>query len=190
MKELRSLRKRANAQEDKISDLQAKLSEANTDHKAEAATLSAQAKESRELKRRVEEQDEEISDLQRKLARVNKSRSEEHDEELSRLQRKLKLANDSLSDAQNENKTISAKLTAARTVAASAESNTRAPGSAKKSAAAIRMMGGAEAVAAAQAAQLKEDLYRDLTGLIIRNVKREEEEDVFDCIQTGRNGSK
>lgn len=190
MKELRSLRKRANAQEDKISDLQAKLSEANTDHKAEAATLSAQTKESRELKRRVEEQDEEISDLQRKLARVNKSRSEEHDEELSRLQRKLKLANDSLSDAQNENKTISAKLTAARTVAASAESNTRAPGSAKKSAAAIRMMGGAEAVAAAQAAQLKEDLYRDLTGLIIRNVKREEEEDVFDCIQTGRNGSK
>ncbi|KFX93247.1 hypothetical protein O988_06906, partial [Pseudogymnoascus sp. VKM F-3808] len=81
------------------------------------------------------------------------------------------------------------KLTAARAAAASAESNARAPGSAKKSAAAIRMMGGAEVAAAAQAAQLKEDLYRDLTGLIIRNVKREEEEDVFDCIQTGRNGT-
>lgn len=190
MKELRSLRKRANAQEDKISDLQEKLSQANTDHKLETATQSAQAKETRELKRRVEEQDEEISDLQRKLARVNKSRSEEHDEELSRLQRKLTVANESLSDAQNENKSLSAKLTAARTAAASAESNARAPGSAKKSAAAIRMMGGAEAVAAAQSAQLKEDLYRDLTGLIIRNVKREEDEDVFDCIQTGRNGSK
>ncbi|KFY13540.1 hypothetical protein V492_03209 [Pseudogymnoascus sp. VKM F-4246] len=188
MKELRTLKKKVNAQEDKISDLQAKLSQANTEHKAEVATLSAQAKESRELKRKVEEQDDEISDLQRKLARVNKSRGEEHDEEVSRLERKLKLASDSLSDVQNENKSLSAKLTAARTAAAAAES-ARVPGSAKKSAAAIRMMGGAEAVAAAQAAQLKEDLYRDLTGLIIRSVKTEEEEDVFDCIQTGRNGT-
>lgn len=183
------MKKRANAQEDKISDLQEKLSQATTEHKAEAATQSAQAKETRELKRKVEEQEDEISDLQRKLARVNKSRSEEHGEELSRLERKLTVANESLSDAQNENKSLSAKLTAAKAAAASAERNARAPGSAKKSAAAIRMMGGAEAVAAAQAAQLKEDLYRDLTGLIIRSVKHEEEEDVFDCIQTGRNGS-
>ncbi|OBT97146.1 hypothetical protein VE01_04863 [Pseudogymnoascus verrucosus] len=189
MKELRSLRKKANAQEDKISDLQAKLSQVNTEYKAETATQTAQAKETRELKRKVEEQEDEISDLQRKLARVNKSRSEEHGEELSRLERKLTAATESLSDAQNENKSLSAKLTAARAAAASAESNARAPGSAKKSAAAIRMMGGAEAVAAAQAAQLKEDLYRDLTGLIIRSVKHEEEEDVFDCIQTGRNGT-
>ncbi|OBT41100.1 hypothetical protein VE00_09338 [Pseudogymnoascus sp. WSF 3629] len=189
MKELRSLRKKANAQEDKISDLQEKLSQATTEHKAEAATQSAQAKETRELKRKVEEQEDEISDLQRKLARVNKSRSEEHGEELSRLERKLTVANEALSDAQNENKSLSAKLTAAKAAAASAERNARAPGSAKKSAAAIRMMGGAEAVAAAQAAQLKEDLYRDLTGLIIRSVKHDEEEDVFDCIQTGRNGT-
>jgi len=41
-----------------------------------------------------------------------------------------------------------------------------------------------------QAAQLKEDLYSDLTGLIIRGVKRDAEDDVYDCIQTGRNGSK
>ena len=37
---------------------------------------------------------------------------------------------------------------------------------------------------------MKENLYSDLTGLIIRNVKRKEGEDEFDCIQTGRNGSK
>lgn len=48
-------------------------------------------------------------------------------------------------------------------------------------------MGNSEA---AQVAQLKEDLYADLTGLIIRGIKREDEEDIFDCIQTGRNGSK
>jgi hypothetical protein len=45
-------------------------------------------------------------------------------------------------------------------------------------------------VGAGQAAQLKEDLYGDLTGLIIRGVKREGEDDTYDCIQTGRNGSK
>lgn len=51
-------------------------------------------------------------------------------------------------------------------------------------------MGSAEVAQAAQTAQLKEDLYSDLTGLIIRDVKREAEDDVYDCIQTGRNGSK
>ena len=52
------------------------------------------------------------------------------------------------------------------------------------------MVGSAEAAHAAQVAQLKEDLYSDLTGLILRGVERKEESDVYDCIQTGRNGSK
>ncbi len=52
------------------------------------------------------------------------------------------------------------------------------------------MIGSAEAVQAAQAAKLKEDLYSDLTGLILRGVARGEKTDVYDCIQTGRNGSK
>jgi Chromosome segregation protein Csm1/Pcs1 len=38
--------------------------------------------------------------------------------------------------------------------------------------------------------KLKEDLYCDLTGLMIHSVKQVDGEDVFDCIQTGRNGSK
>jgi hypothetical protein len=38
--------------------------------------------------------------------------------------------------------------------------------------------------------KLKEDLYCDLTGLMIHSVKKVDGEDVFDCIQTGRNGSK
>ena len=52
------------------------------------------------------------------------------------------------------------------------------------------MVGSAEAAYAAQVAQLKEDLYSDLTGLILRGVERKDESDIYDCIQTGRNGSK
>jgi chromosome segregation ATPase len=196
VKEARALRKRVDAQEEEISDLQAKLSQANASLKAEVAAESAHAKETKSLKRRLEAQDDEISELQRRIARVNKSRSEEHDDEISSLQKKLSLANNSLSEAQAENKTLSTKLSEAQaenktlSTKLAATRTSVAPESAKKSAAAIRMMGGAEVAAAAQVAQLKEDLYSDLTGLIIRNVKREEEEDVFDCIQTGRNGSK
>ena len=40
-----------------------------------------------------------------------------------------------------------------------------------------------------QLAQLKEDLYSDLTGLILRGVEIGTDSDIFDCIQTGRNGS-
>lgn len=111
--------------------------------------------------------------------------------EIKSLQEQLKHINASLSEAQSENKTLSAKLAANRTAAASIESaNARVPGSAVKANGGIRLMGTAEAAQVAQAAQLKEDIYRDLTGLIIRSVKRDAEEDLFDCIQTGRNGSK
>lgn len=88
-------------------------------------------------------------------------------------------------------KILNAKLTANRAAAASIESASapKMPGSAVK-AGGVRLMGSVETAQAAQAAQLKENLFSDLTGLIIRNVKREKEEDIFDCIQTGRYGSK
>ena len=38
-------------------------------------------------------------------------------------------------------------------------------------------------------AQLKEELHSDLSGLIFRNVEQEGGNTVFDCLQTGRNGS-
>lgn len=37
--------------------------------------------------------------------------------------------------------------------------------------------------------QLKEELYSDLTGLLIRDVKLDSKKTVFDCLQTGRNGT-
>ena len=110
---------------------------------------------------------------------------------MAKLQPQISELSTLLKDAKSENKSLSTKLAANRNVAASIESaNTRVPESAKKSNGSLRMVGTVEAAQVAQAAQLKEDLYSDLTGLITRGVKREAEEDVFDCIQTGRNGSK
>jgi hypothetical protein len=135
--------------------------------KADAAAQSSLAKESRGLKKKVESQLEEMATLRAQVAQVKAS----------------------LEEAHAQNKTLSTKLAANRNTAASVESaNTKVPGGNANGG--IRIMGTAEAAQVAQAAQLKEDMYSDLTGLIIRGVKRDAEDDVFDCIQTGRNGSK
>lgn len=141
-----------------------------------------------------------IASLKAELAAQEKLNAESRDlkntieiqaAEALKLQARISQLTSSLSEAHLENKTLSAKLAANRNVAASVESATgKAPASAVKPNGAIRIMGSAEVAQAAQAAQLKEDLYSDLTGLIIRDVKRESEEVMFDCIQTGRNGSK
>jgi hypothetical protein len=137
--------------------------------KADVAAQTALAKDSGKLKKKLDSQATEMATLQAQIAQMAAS----------------------LSEAQSEIKTLSAKLAANRTATAFVESaHAKIPSSAVKANGGIRMMGTAEAAQVAQAAQLKEDLYSDLTGLIIRSVKREAEEDVFDCIQTGRNGSK
>lgn len=91
--------------------------------------------------------------------------------------------NDSLSEARSEIKTLTTKLAAAR----NAEANIKVPGSALKPNAAANRGPPTEIV---QAAQAKEDLYGDLTGLLIRGMKPGENEDVFDCIQTKQNRCK
>lgn len=140
--------------------------------KSEIATQNLQLNESRA--RRKQEQKQE----------------QKHNAEVAKLNAKVGQLSASLSESQIENKTLSAKLAANRTAAISVESaNVKAPGSAVKANGGIRMMGSAEAVQAAQIAQLKEDFYSDLTGLIVRGIKREAEEDLYDCIQTGCNGS-
>jgi predicted ribosome quality control (RQC) complex YloA/Tae2 family protein len=137
--------------------------------KADLASQSSLAKESRAFKKKVESQVEEMATLKAQLAQTKSS----------------------LEEAQAQNKTLATKLVANRSAAASVESvNTKGQGSTVTANGGIRIMGTAEAAQVAQAAQLKEDLYSDLTGLIIRGVKREADDDIFDCIQTGRNGSK
>jgi len=139
--------------------------------KKELTTQTALAQESRSLQKHLSSQDAELAKVQAKAAQLSTS----------------------LFEAQNENKAVQAKLAASRTAAASVESvHAKAPGSAIKASGQTRtlMVGSAEAAQAAQVAQLKEDLYSDLTGLILRGVKRCDDSDVYDCIQTGRNGSK
>ena len=102
-----------------------------------------------------------------------------------------------LSKAKTESKALGLRLAAARTAAESAKvsalpgSSMKGAGNGARGAGAnggpMAMMGGRSQ--ADSAAQLKLDLYDDLTGLIITGVKREGGEDVFDCLQTGRNGS-
>ena len=116
------------------------------------------------------------------------------DADLTRTQALADQLSTSLSEAQNENKALQAKLANSRSASAAADSvvGTKTPGSAlrgKTPAQRTIMVGSAEAAQAAQVAQLKEDLYSDLTGLILRGVERKDESDVYDCIQTGRNGS-
>ena len=101
---------------------------------------------------------------------------------------------DSLTSSQNEIKALHARLAATRAAGATVETvpiAARAQGAANGKGPANRtvMVGSAEAARAAQAAQMKENMYSDLTGLIMRNVDRLENADVYDCIQTGRNGS-
>lgn len=103
--------------------------------------------------------------------------------EISALKTQVAQLTASVAQTQSENKTLSAKLAANRSAAAE-HASFQAPGTAVKPNGSIRGMGGSDV-----AAQLKENLYSDLTGLLIRSVKHEADDDVFDCIQTGRNGS-
>ena len=87
---------------------------------------------------------------------------------------------------QNENRALHAKLNASR--AASQDNAKTTATSARGKAAVAKAAAGIGADV--QVAQLKEDLYSDLTGLIVRGVDRQDDQDIYDCIQTGRNGSK
>lgn len=140
------------------------------------------------------------------------------DSDIATLHEKNTLLTTSLQEAQNEIKALHAKLSNVRSASSAVESvqASKTPGSAIKGKATQRtvMMGSAEAAQAARVALLKEDLYSDLTGLIIRGVEKGPapsdksmicdksmiaadetgnliriEADIYDCIQTGRNGS-
>ncbi|EKG15713.1 Monopolin complex subunit Csm1/Pcs1 [Macrophomina phaseolina MS6] len=132
--------------------------------KKELATQRALAAESKSLKNKVAE-----------LDTANKQLSSEN-----------KSLHSQLADSQAEAKSLTAKLAATR--ASSSNPEPRVPGSAVKSQKAV-MSGGMDAAKDAQIKALKEELYSDLTGLIVRGVKRGDDEDIYDCIQTGRNGT-
>ncbi len=103
------------------------------------------------------------------------------------LQSKFSEATASLSEAKSEVKSLTMKLAASRSAEAAAVAKA-VPGSAMKGNL-MRTAGNQEMIQqATRTAQLKEDLYSDLTGLIVRSVKHEGDEEVYDCLQTGRDG--
>ncbi|KAK3944782.1 chromosome segregation protein Csm1/Pcs1-domain-containing protein [Diplogelasinospora grovesii] len=144
--------------------------------KAELAGQKELAKDGQKLKKQLEASEAKVDGLQTKVTELTTA----------------------LAESKTEIKALNMRLTAARTAEASATaaaaSQRMVPGSAMKGS---TMKGGmhmqtASAANAQQAtltAQMKEDLYGDLTGLIVRGVKRDGGEDVYDCIQTGRNGT-
>ncbi|GAB1200273.1 hypothetical protein APSETT444_009643 [Aspergillus pseudonomiae] len=124
-------------------------------------------------------------------SRTLQKQLKERDAEIAQLKSQAENATSQLSSAQTEVKALQTKLAAARNTAASLESAAaKVPGSAiKGSNNRANAAANAEAAQAAQFAQLKEDLYTDLTGLIIRDVKKGDSDNLYDCIQTGINGS-
>ena len=136
--------------------------------KKELAQQGPLAQDSRKLKKQVQTQESETLQLRKDNAGLSSS----------------------LAAAQNEIKALQAKLAAARSSSVAPESGTaKAPANNLKASTTVRPLlpSGSEGV---HVAQMKEELYSDLTGLIIRSVKRAEDGDTYDCIQTGRNGSR
>ncbi len=103
-------------------------------------------------------------------ARKLKKQMQTQEAEMTKLRSTATDLTTSLTAAQNEIKALQAKLAAARASSVAAEGRTPARDSKKESRPAP-----VSTSEAAQTAQMKEELYSDLTGLIIRGVKRGED---------------
>ncbi|KAI5837968.1 chromosome segregation protein Csm1/Pcs1-domain-containing protein [Morchella snyderi] len=189
-----------------LRDLQEAYEELQSRYdKLQEAKESEPERALKEFRKNMKEKDEErnkvISNLQAELkaqqALFGESRAVQKkliakEAEVSKLQEKVQELSKSLHDQQNENQVISAKLAQAQHQIAQAQTqknNAQAPGSAVKSG--YRGPLGAPKAnlnMAADDAKLKEDLYADLCGLIIVNVKKDNECNVFECLQTGVDG--
>ncbi|KAK3338261.1 chromosome segregation protein Csm1/Pcs1-domain-containing protein [Neurospora tetraspora] len=144
--------------------------------KAELSSQKEAARETTRLQKQLEASESQLSTLNAKVAELISS----------------------LTKSKTEINALNIKLTASRQAEAAAAAKIgqpQVPGSAmknKQNGNRMLTMGNSEAIAqATQQHQLKEDLYSDLTGLIVRGVKRDQQtgEDVYDCIQTGKNGT-
>lgn len=149
-----------------------------SDQKAKDASelIASLKKELAELKKSTSSNSSESTGLQKQITTLNNA-NDKLTSERDDLKSKLQVS-------QNEIKSMEAKLIQARqqlsTSAAEAKAQEKKLNSNVPS-----NLGEAQ-----KEAKMKENLYADLTGLIIRGVKQREAEDEYDCIQTGRNGSK
>ncbi|CAI6337154.1 unnamed protein product [Periconia digitata] len=187
----------------KVGDLTKKL-EAMTARYDTLKDVAGATKESNfdQLKKKTDQiskdQDAVIKALKQQLAEVQ-SRSADMlslkkdmaklEKENARLNAENKKLTDSLASSQGENKTLSTKLAAARSSAPPDSKNI--PGSAvKPRTTGVVLPGAAEAAKETQFQKQKVDLYSDLTNLIVLGCKKnEDDEEVYDCLQAGRNGT-
>jgi len=168
-----------------------------TDEKArDASALIASLKKEIVELRQSASNTAELTGLQKQIAMLNTA-----NEKLTTDSATLK---EKFQTSQNEVKSLEAKLVAARQQVsnslttqeangskASSQTNGKAPSSQTALSRSVNGSALSNATDAQKEAKMKENLYSDLTGLIIRGVKRNAEgEDEYDCIQTGRNGSK
>ncbi|KAH7375758.1 chromosome segregation protein Csm1/Pcs1-domain-containing protein [Plectosphaerella cucumerina] len=146
------------------------------------------------LKRQAEERtnvaNSLIAQLQSELTaqRALVQEGEQCREQLVASEVKISDLTKSLADARGNIKSLSAKLSSTRIVESTVP-GAKVPGSAVKGSSTTARNAALASSDALQVAQLKEDMYGDLTGLIVRGVKRSASCEAFDCIQTGRNGS-
>ncbi|KAF5845538.1 hypothetical protein GGP41_003077 [Bipolaris sorokiniana] len=121
-----------------------------------------------------------LASLKKELAAASK--------ESARLAAENKKLAESLTATQNENKTLSSKLAAARSSSTIQPDVKTVPGSAvKPRTTGVVLPGTVEAAKEATLARQKVDLYSDLTNLVVLSVKKSDEgDDVYDCLQTGR----
>lgn len=124
-----------------------------------------------ELKEEIAQYTKQVQEMEQLQAHISANK-----DTIEALQTELAETDQALAKAKSENKALYSKLAASRHI----ESNGKGSGAGNRTA-----PGENNPVA-----QTKEELYADLTGLIVRDVRRVDKEDVFDCIQTGRNGSK
>ncbi|KAL5375640.1 hypothetical protein PMIN06_010520 [Paraphaeosphaeria minitans] len=187
----------------KVGDLTKKL-EAMTmkyENLKEEATLGKESNFDT-LKRRMEQsakdQDavikalrQQITEMQSRTAQVAALKKDlaKAEKENARLVAENQKTSESLAAARKEKETLSTKLAAARSTAPAETKNV--PGSAAKAhSAGVVLPGQMEAAKKALFQDQKVELYSDLTNLLVMGVKKSEEgDDVYDCIQTGRNGT-
>ncbi|KAK4662982.1 hypothetical protein QC763_601390 [Podospora pseudopauciseta] len=114
--------------------------------------------------------------------------------QIAKFEAQVAELNKTIAEQKTEIKALNMKLAAARNAEAAANSRSvtaQVPGSAMKKTLGVGGVRGTgmQVQEATLAAQRKEDLYADLTGLIVRGVNVGGEGVEFDCLQTGRNGT-
>nr|POE54446.1 hypothetical protein CFP56_41384 [Quercus suber] len=187
------MRRRLNDLTKKHEDLSLKYQNLQELAKHDAETNFEKLK--RTADQRARDSNELVASLRKELADLRKAKADNG--ETAALQKHITTLTSTTDKLTSANEQLTNDLTAAHAQTQSARQEIKLLDS--KLAAARQHLSASSAAADSKAARhhhppdtlrelkMKENLYADLTNLIIRNVKITDDEDIFDCIQTGRN---